>query len=63
MNTYQTASEAKLTRMLFDNEALYAVIGDTELTNQAARKFLFYMPSRILNYMIQGDCLYIWGVK
>jgi len=33
------------------------------LTNQAARKVLFDMPSCVLNYMIQNGCLYIWGVK
>jgi hypothetical protein len=63
MNAYQTATEAELKRMLYDNQNLYAVIGDTELTNQAARKVLFDMPSCVLNYMMQKGCLYIWGVK
>lgn len=63
MNTYQTATEAELKSMLYNNETLYAVIGDTEFTNRAARKVLFDMPSCVLNYMIQNGCLYIWGVK
>ena len=63
MNAIQTATEAELKRMLYDNEGLYAVIEDTELTNQAARKVLFDMPSCTLNYMLQNGCLYIWGVN
>lgn len=53
---------AELRRILFDNEKLYAVIGEHEYTNEDARWELYCMKNQDanVNYIQDGDCLLCW---
>ena len=63
-NNTELATVRELRRMLFDNGAFYAVIGEDEYDNAEARRLLFDKndQEQIMSYFIdiKSYCLHIW---
>ena len=60
----KTAAVKELRSLLYDNDSLYAVIGENEMTNAQARGALYDYPDqqKLLHYFlnIKSYCLHIW---
>ena len=62
-NNTELATVRELRRMLFDDDRLYSVIGEDEMDNTEARRFLFDKQDQeqIMSYFIDTkNCLHIW---